>query len=119
MKRNQISKSLMRMLISQGFTDHDMAEYFEQDIRDISITRMFWQLREFKGQANLMKEQEANKETARYNREETATIKHKKCLKCRETFIPAHRTNFICGTCARITKRETGLLYNYDYHLTM
>ena len=119
MQRNQLNKSLMRMLISQGFTDHDMAEYFDQDVKDISIARMFWQLKEFKGNAKPLGEQKANKETARHNREEIVTIKHKKCLKCRETFIPAHRTNFICGTCARITKRETGLLYNYDYHLTM
>ena len=55
----------------------------------------------------------AEKRSAKHNREE---LKIKKCLKCREEFIPAHRTNFLCGICSKDIKKETGLNYNYDYH---
>ena len=55
----------------------------------------------------------AEKRSAKHNREE---LKIKKCLKCRDEFIPAHRTNFLCGICTQVIKKETGLNNNYDYH---
>ena len=43
-------------------------------------------------------------------------LKIKKCLKCREEFIPAHRTNFLCGICSKDIKKETELLACYSLY---